>query len=223
MDLLPTQQESLFKKRHPLAIRIWHWVTFGLFTATIITVLLVTTVFDTGSNIGMVQDMIKEKGGTITTEQAKNVTHQYSDKLWNAHKFIGYFLCFSLLSRIIIEMATSRQDKFSSRLKEALTLSKRPPSSSSDSKHYIWVKYSYLLFYLLFFLMATTGLIMAYEEIAFLKPIQETARSIHGFVQYCIYGFIIIHLIGVIRADVTTNRGIISRMINDGKRSPMND
>ena len=102
---------SYFTQKHALAIRIWHWVTFILFTATIIMVLLANTLFDTRGNIGMVQDQIKDKGGMVTNDQARNVAHEYNDKLWNTHKIIGYFLCFALLSRIVIEIAISKEEK----------------------------------------------------------------------------------------------------------------
>lgn len=207
---------SLFLVKHSLAIRIWHWVTFVLFTSTIVTVLLANTMFDTKSNIEMVQNQVKEKGGNITSVQARSVSHEYNDKLWNTHKIIGYFLCFSLLSRIIIEFATSKEEKISSRIKYATNLSKSV-NDNTNSKHYLTVKYTYLIFYFLFLLMAATGLVLAYEDVEFLKPIQSSVRSIHEFGQYCIYGFIVIHLVGVIRSDVTENPGIISKMINNGK------
>lgn len=210
--------ESLFNLKHSLGIRIWHWVTFALFTATIITVLLANTLFDTRSNISMVQDQVKEKGGTVTMDQAKTVAHEYNDKLWNTHKIIGYFLCFALLSRMIIEVTNSKEEKLLTRIKLAAQLSKNKTSRNNDSQHYLMVKYGYLVFYLLFLIMACTGLILAYEDTEFLKPFQQTARSIHEFVQYCIYGYIVFHLVGVIRADVTENPGIVSRMINKGNR-----
>ena len=65
--------------------------------------------------------------------------------------------------------------------------------------------------------MACTGLVLAFEDTEFLKPIHNAAKSIHGFVQYLIYGYIAVHLIGVVLADVTSNPGIISRMFNNGK------
>jgi Ni/Fe-hydrogenase 1 B-type cytochrome subunit len=209
---------SLFDQKHALAIRIWHWVTFSLFAATIIVVLLANTLFDTRSNIGMVQDQAKEKGVVITTDQAKAVAHDFNDKLWNTHKIIGYFLCFSLLSRIIIEIAVSKEERLATKVKVALCLSKNNMDTTADAKHYLYTKYGYLLFYILFAIMASTGLMLAYEDVPFLKPIEGMARSIHGFVQYGIYGYILVHLGGVVRADVTTNPGIISRMVNNGRK-----
>ena len=216
-NILPVQTSTLFDQRHSLAIRIWHWVTFSLFTATIITVLLANTLFDTRDNVKMVMEQVKDKGGAVSAEQAKNVAHEYNDKLWNTHKIIGYFLCFSLLSRIVIELTNSREEKISRRMKDALTISKNKADTTSDAKHYLMVKYSYLIFYGLFIIMAITGLVLAYEEVEWLKPFQQTVRSIHEFVQYCIYGYIVIHLVGVIRSDVTSNPGIVSRMINNGR------
>ncbi len=217
MDNKQTELSSYFNHNHALAIRIWHWITFSLFTATIVMVLLASTLFDTRSNIALVQEQVKEKGGMVTNDQAKNVAHEYSDKLWNTHKIIGYILCFALLSRIVIEVAVSKEERILNRIKQASTISAFKTGKIDDSKHYIMVKYSYLIFYLLFFIMACTGLVLAFEDTEFLKPIHNIAKSIHEFVQYCIYGYIVMHLVGVVMADVTNNPGIISRMINNGK------
>ena len=215
MDTIQTQP-TLFDQKHSIAIRIWHWITFSLFTATIVVVLFANTMFDTGNNISLVQDQVKSKGGVVSVEQAKTVAHEYNDKLWNLHKLIGYFLCASLLIRIVIEFFLSNEEKFSTKIKNAVTL--RKTSSNTDANHYLWVKYGYILFYFLFFIMASTGLILAYEDLEFLKSVQGPARSIHEFTQYCIYGYIILHLIGVIRSDVTEHPGIVSRMINKGNK-----
>ena len=211
-----TPQPSLFPKKHALAIRIWHWVTFSLFTATIVMVLLANTLFDTKPNIAMVQDQVKEKGGMVTTEQARNVAHEYRDKLWNTHRIIGYFLAFALLSRVVTEIAISKEEKIASRIKIAAGVTKVNRGIGSDARHYLTVKYSYLIFYGLFFMMACTGLILSFEDVEFLKPIHNIARSIHSFGQYTIYGYIVFHVIGVVRADVTEYPGIISRMVNKG-------
>lgn len=206
----------LFDQKHSLAIRIWHWVTFSLFTATIIVVLFANTMFDTQENVSMVQDQVKSKGGLVTVQQAKTVAHEYNDKLWNVHKIIGYFLCFCLLSRIIIEFIQSKEEKFSTKMKNAIRL--KNMNLNNEANHYLWVKYGYLLFYLFFFIMAITGLILANEDADALKSLQQPMRSLHEFTQYCIYGYIVLHLIGVIRSDVTEHPGIVSGMINGGNK-----
>lgn len=75
-----------------------------------------------------------------------------------------------------------------------------------------------MVFYVLFIVMALTGLILAFEDVEWLKPIHEVAEETHSIVQWGLYTFFIVHICGVIRADLTKYNGIISRMIN-GKES----
>src|ERR1700722_1834145 len=91
-----------FNDFHSLAIRIWHWTFFVILTASLVCVLFGSTAFKTNDNIALVQDQLKGKGAIVTKNQARAVAHEYSDKLWNLHKYFGYVLCGLLLSRIII-------------------------------------------------------------------------------------------------------------------------
>lgn len=206
-----TATDSIFfKDSKPAAIRIWHWLVFLFFLSSVITVIFGSTLFKTKPNIAMVQAQVQEKGGTITEKQAFGVAHEYSDKLWMLHKFIGYGLSLLLLWRIVAEVSISREKKLSARIRAAVQY----PGNSPEQSHYKMVQYSYLVFYGLFLVMAVTGLVLAYEDIKFLAPVHEPAEEIHGFVQYGLYGFMLFHIIGVIRADLGQYGGIVSRMIN---------
>lgn len=158
----------------------------------------------------MVQELVAQKGGNITTDQARNVAHEYSDKCWMLHKYTGYGLCILLLWRIITEVSLSKEKKLQVRIKNAL----RFPVKNAEQKHYQWVQYGYLAFYVLFILMALTGLVLAFEEVKWLDPIHEAAEETHNVIQYGLYAYILFHLAGTIRADVTRYNGIISRMIH---------
>jgi thiosulfate reductase cytochrome b subunit len=158
----------------------------------------------------MVQDQVKEKGGSLSKDQAWKVAHEYSDKLWILHTWFGYGLCILLLCRIMIEAKMSKERKLGTRIKRALGY----PKSDSEKKHYLFVQCSYSVFYFLFILMALTGLVMALEDVKWLKPLRSTANNIHIIVQYGIYAFIILHIGGVIRADLGKYNGLISRMIH---------
>src|SRR4249920_3543366 len=103
-------------QKNSLAIRIWHWITFLGFTASLITVLLGSTLFKTKNNISTVTEEVESKGGTVTRDQAWSVAHAFSDKLWDTHKIIGYGLCFLLLSRVIIELSQNKEEKLSVRI-----------------------------------------------------------------------------------------------------------
>src|SRR3954471_16279246 len=115
----------LFKERVPLAIRVWHWITFITITASLVMVLLASTVFTIKGNAPMVQEQVQQKGGTVSPEQARAVAHEYSDKLWMLHKYIGYVLCFLLLSRIALELSFSQEKTLAGKIKRATAFSSR--------------------------------------------------------------------------------------------------
>ena len=88
-----------------------------------------------------------------------------------------------------------------------------------DRKHNLLVQYSYLIFCVTFILVSITGLILAFEDVQWLDPVHELAKSIHSIVQYGMYAYMLTHIIGVIRADLTKYGGIISRMINGNAKN----
>lgn len=204
------------RQKNSLAIRIWHWLTFLGLTASLVTVLLGSTLFKPSQNVSAVMEEVAQKGGSVTKDQAFNVAHTYSDKLWDTHRIIGFVLCFLVLSRFLIEINQKKEEKLTARIRTALNFHPTDPERIKERNHYVLVKRGYLVFYILFLTMALTGLVLAFEEVAFLKPLQESFRSVHSFVQYGIYAYILLHLIGVVRADLYKNKGIVSGMINGG-------
>lgn len=205
---LPVEQ-IYFQQAKPASIRIWHWLTFIFFVASITMVLLSSTMFKTRDNIKMIQEQVQEKGGQVTPDQAKNVAHEYNDKLWMVHKIIGYGLSFLLLSRIIIEVVQAKAKRVNSRIKDAL---KNP--AEREKTHYVAVQFSYLVFYFLFIMMAITGLVLAYEDVDWLRPVHNAAKQVHSILQYAFYVYIVSHIVGTVIADIGKYGGIISRMIN---------
>ena len=204
---------SLFSARHSLAIRVWHWVMFLFISASLIMVLLASTMFATKSNVALVTEQVTNKGGVITQVQARAVAHEYSDKLWMAHKYIGYALSILLLMRILIEIFNPKKERLATNIKTALSY-KSSQLANADSRHYLVVKYGYLFFYAMILTMAITGLGLAYEDVPYLRAIHKPLSQVHSVVQYMIYFYILAHLVGVIRADATFKKGIVSGMIN---------
>jgi cytochrome b561 len=210
---------STFNQSHSIAIRIWHWTFFIAMAATLVTVLLASTIFRTRNTISLVQEQLQQKGVVVNQDQARAVAHEFSDKLWDIHRVIGYVLSALLLSRLLIELAQPREEKLITRLKMAMGQRPETAEEQGHQKHYISVKTGYLIFYLLFLLMALTGLVLAFENLAFLKGIHHLAKQVHSFLQYLIYAFILIHLAGVTRADLGRHPGLVSGMIHGKKRA----
>jgi cytochrome b561 len=225
ISTLPLSSEPLpvaFREPHCLAIRIWHWTFFVVLTASLTTVLFGSTLFRTKDNITGVQEQLQGKGATVTKDQARAVAHAYSDKLWNLHKYIGYVLVGLLLSRIIIEIAVPGEEKLRTRIKKAAGFKPTGLRPGDDAEkrfvlHYGRVKWTYVIFYILIATMALTGLGLAFEDVPVLKTLNRSITNVHQFIQYFIYAFILIHLVGVVRAELGGDKGLVSGMIHGGK------
>ena len=205
--------DSFNNQKKTSLIRVWHWLTFLFFLASISTVIFGSTLYKTKNNISMVQEQALSKGGNLTNDQARAIAHEFSDKLWMLHKYIGYGLSILMLLRIIIEVTVTRQDTVLGRIKSADSIKVK----DAEQKHYVNVQYSYLLFYLLFLTMSFTGLVLAFEDVKFLDPIHKISKQIHSYVQYGLYAYMVLHIAGVVLADMDRYPGIISRMINGKK------
>jgi Ni/Fe-hydrogenase 1 B-type cytochrome subunit len=206
-----------FLEPHSRAIRVWHW-TFVLFTsATIAIVLLASTVFRTRNTLTLVQQQLQEKGVNVTADQARAVSHEFNDQLWDIHRIIGYGLCILLVSRWFIELGQPRAERLNYRLRKAQKFRSVIPVEMDQRRHYIIVRSIYLFFYVVFAFQALTGLVLAFDDISQLEEVRQPARELHGVLQYVIYAFIAFHLIGVIRADIGQHKGLVSGMIHGKK------
>ena len=210
--------KSIFLQKNSVALRIWHWLTFLVVTAIIVTVLMASTALNPRENIPVVQNILKEKGVVVSNDQTFAVTHMYDDKMWGLHEIFGYALAFLLLSRIAVELTQPKEEQISFRLKKARMALQQANADKKEWKHYLIVKASYSLFYLLLFAMVATGLIIAFgKDLGLAGPTRHTVKEVHGFIQYLIYAFLFFHLAGVIRAELRNAKGIVSGMINGGE------
>ena len=211
-------QKSLFNSPHSALIRIWHWTFFLLLISTIVVVFFAKQVFDSRGNTSMVVEEAAQRGVELNEKQARGIAHGFSEKLWEIHIYIGYGITFLLLSRIVIEVVIGKEERMRSKLKKAFGFVPENDSAKKDRKHFLSVKVSYLIFYTLIFIMALTGLGLIYEDVPIFDTWHRPIKQVHEFVQYGIYAFIILHLTGVLWADLTNNNGLISGMIHGKKR-----
>jgi Ni/Fe-hydrogenase 1 B-type cytochrome subunit len=214
-ELTSEIETTPFIQKHSAMIRVWHWITFLTISASLITVLFASTVLKPRTNIKMVQDQMQRKGVTVTEEQAFAVSHGFEDTMWDLHKLLGFGLTFLLAARLIIEVAQPGDEKLTVRIKKVLKLQLQNSGNKSVNKHYLIVKRGYIAFYALLLVMVLTGLGLAFgHDLAFLNQNHKLIKTIHSFCQYLMYGYIFLHLCGVIIAETGRDKGIVSGMIN---------
>jgi cytochrome b561 len=211
--------QPVFNDTHSLAIRIWHWIFAVLIFATITCVGLASFTFSTGTNIPLVQKQLQQKGVIVDAKAAGAVSHAFNDKLWELHTFLGYIIAAFVLGRFLLEIGQPNEEKFVRRMRSALWPAMATVEGRRERKHYRAVKWSYIVFYVLIGVMAITGIGLALEDVPFFQAIRRPIKTVHNFTQYGIYGFILVHLVGVIAADAGRYPGMVSGMIHGRSRA----
>ena len=217
-------KRGFFSNPHSAAIRIWHWLTFLFISGSMVTVLFAATLFEKPSRPPAPKAVAAQVAPAVKPQPfdpskldpATRAAFQYEHKIWDAHRLIGFGVAFLLLSRIIIEVTRSKEGRLMARINDAVNIPVKDPEALKDKKHYLLVKRGYLLFYVLLIIMATSGMIMAYDHAAIFKTIIKPVREVHSIGQYFIYAYVLAHLVGVVRADLGKHRGMVSSMINGG-------
>src|ERR1700722_660840 len=118
--------EPSFREKHSRSIRIWHWSTFVIIMGSLFTVLLAKTMLNTRSNIPIVQQVLKQNNITVTSDKARAVSHEFNDKAWEWHTWLGYFLAALFLFRIIFEFFQPKEQKVIPVLKNAFKYLRQP-------------------------------------------------------------------------------------------------
>ncbi len=214
----PSTTFSPFIQSHSAALRIWHWLTFLLITASIVTVLLNSTLLSPRENVKLVQDQLSKNGITVTEEQAFAVSHEYEEKMWEVHKLIGFGLAFLLIARIGIEFVQPKEEKLKTKMKMIQELRAKNDANKAEYNHFLWVRIAYSIFFLILFCLATTGLVLAFaRDWGISREIRGSVKEVHEVMQYFMYAFVLVHLVGVIVAENGKIKGIVSGMIHGNR------
>ncbi|HXC06379.1 MAG TPA: cytochrome b/b6 domain-containing protein [Bacteroidia bacterium] len=215
------QKESTvfeFRGPHSGAQRIWHWGSSLAIIALLCTVLIASTLLKPRNNVHKIQDKLQEKGVNVTSDQAKAVAKSIGHPIWVWHKYIGVGLAVLFLFRIILEFFEPEGQSLRARIRKGALYLRQMPGDK-NTKHYLFVKYFYLLFYLMIFIMVSTGLCLIYaDDVDFIHTIEENIKDIHSAVMYGVMGFIVLHIAGLMNSELGPDPGITADMINGNKR-----
>jgi cytochrome b561 len=146
------------------------------------------------SNI--IQTYLATTNTTLTTSETISISKQIRAPMWIWHIYIGYFLV--ALFAIRFALPTFGFIKFHMPTGKHLNVKK---------KFQYWI---YLLFYMFITVSLITGLLIKFGP----EQIKKTMEFIHKLSIYYLIAYIIIHIGGVILAEFTDDKGIISKMIS---------
>lgn len=181
--------------------RILHWLIAFSFILLLLTIFLRKTWMEKNHVAEIIQTFLADKGYTALPEDdAILLAKKIRKPMWDWHIYLGYVLtglyCIRLAVPFFGEM------KFSSPFKAGLDI---------KTKFQFWV---YLVFYVCTAISLFTGLIIEFGPKAYKKPVEE----IHELSLYYLLGFMILHFSGILIAELTSDKGLVSRIISGSKK-----
>ncbi|HEX8428225.1 cytochrome b/b6 domain-containing protein [Hymenobacter sp.] len=204
-------------KRNSLGLRLWHWVNTLVVTGLLTTILFLFVIVKMRTVGPEFQKVLATEGITFTNQQVRGLTRIVSHRIWDWHIGLGVALSVLLVLRVALEFTQHGAQRFGAKLRQARFLFRQAGANLQDNCHSLLVKYSYVLFYVMLVVLVVTGLILIYaDDVEFLHSIEHTVKEVHNFTMYLVLAFTIFHIVGVVYAELTKNRGIVSDMIHGG-------
>ncbi|MGI4866219.1 MAG: cytochrome b/b6 domain-containing protein [Janthinobacterium lividum] len=196
-------------------LRLWHWLNALLITGQLVTILFQEVIVNARSAVPEFVAGLQREHVALSAQQAGEFAHLIGERIWQWHIGIGLVLAAAWLLRVVLELRGPSELRFSARL---LAVARRyrlaPPADQAEAGQELLVKGSYALFYLMLSIMVITGLLLTWaDDVAALHRIEHPIKEVHGAVMYGIIGFVLVHVVGVVRAEITTRHGLISRMV----------
>ena len=81
-----------YAKKNSASLRFWHWANTIVISGSLITVLINSTITNRGKVSFIIQNSLKESGGSLNKDQVRSIAHDLGDSVWDVHVYFGYFL-----------------------------------------------------------------------------------------------------------------------------------
>ncbi|HRF57685.1 MAG TPA: cytochrome b/b6 domain-containing protein [Campylobacterales bacterium] len=198
----------MFSEKRSLNLRVWHWLSAIAVFGLMLTYILRKTALNYKTNAQILQVKLSEIGVALADDKAKEIAKIFRDNMWQAHYCLGFAFIALLLFRLYAFV--SKQDKFPlCKIKEA------KDSVLNEKSEYIKAKYAHVVFYAAAIYMSISGLVMYFREaLGIDKGSLGLVKELHEWAFWFFALFIIAHIAGVIKAELTNDKGIVSSMFN---------
>lgn len=188
-------------KNYSVIYRLMHWLIAISFILLLITIFLRMTWLNKNHVADIIKDYLASNTDVkLSDDQLISLAKKIRKPMWDWHIYIGYFLVGLYSIRFILPFFGEM--KFSNPFSKGL---------SSKVKFQFWV---YLIFYVFVATSLITGLFIEFGPDSLVEPIEE----IHVLSIYYLLSFIVIHITGVLVAEFTDKKGLISSVVSGPKK-----
>jgi cytochrome b561 len=188
------------KKNYSKVYRIIHWAIAFSFLLLLFTIFLRLTWMNKYNMATIIQDYLSGTTLNLSQEQLIILAKKIRQPMWDWHIYMGYVLVglFSIRFTLTAFGLMKIQNPFGKNL-------------SIKMKFQKWI---YIIFYIFVTVSLTTGLLILFGPKEWKKPME----GIHVLGIYYLIAFIVLHLAGVLIAEFTNQKGIISRIVSGSKK-----
>ena len=188
-------------RNYPAIYRIMHWAIAISMLLLLLTIFLRLTWMNRDNMAGIIQAFMSGTDQSLSQDQLIVLAKQIRKPMWDWHIYLGYVLTGLFSIRMALPFVGRME--FSNPFKGNLTLKEK-------------FQYGvYLVFYSCVAVSLITGLIIKFGP----KNLKNSMEEIHVLSIYYLVAFIVIHLGGVLRAEFTSQQGLISRIISGTRKS----
>jgi cytochrome b len=204
-----------FNEAHSRAIRFWHWATVLVLSFILLTAFTGKFFFNNIRISNLLDQQMHKQGFSPTGEQVWDTTFVLRDMVWRWHTIFGYILAGLFFFRVLVEFFQPREEKYRVRIARAFGL-RRTKQDGKTARHYLLVKLVYILAYGMIGTLAGTGIWMSFRRNTpeYFTERFHSIKGIHELTVNLFLLFMLIHLVGVIRAERGRYRNIVSGMIH---------
>ena len=208
-----------FRKYQPATLRLWHWLNALAILGLLTTVLLRKTFLSWRTNAALIENKLQQVGTTVTPEIAKEIAVSIRDPMWDWHIYLGFALTALIIIRILVGLFVIKKCPATQSVQSSWNVFQVEKSERIHAAHFAGVKISYAMFYLATAFMVISGLTLNFKsELGLGKEQVAPIKDIHELMMWFFVGFIVLHLLGVIVAELGKDRGVVSDMINGGDK-----
>ncbi len=176
--------------------RIMHWAIAVCMLLLLGTVIMRQTLFSRSHLAGIIQNYVTTKEIALSRDEIIGISRQISRPVWEWHFYFGYALAGLFFIRFVLPFFG--QMKFVNPLKKQRTL---------KEKFQYW---SYIVFTACAAVSLISGLLIKLGPRSLKDPMEE----VHGLSLYYLLAFLIIHLGGVLWAELTNQKGLVSKIVS---------
>jgi len=175
--------------------RIIHWSIAITFLLLLITIFLRLTWMNKNNMADIIQAYLSSTDQSLSQEQLIVLAKQIRKPMWDWHIYLGYVLTGLFSLRFLLPFSGTM--KIQNPLIKSLTLKEK------------FQKWTYIIFYVCVIVSLVTGLIIVWGP----KTLKEPMEEIHILGIYYLVAFIVLHIGGILIAEFTNQKGIISRIV----------